>query len=677
MTSPAVTTPPVQPSRRHLLARRLADLTATWRGHLQLRVITIFLTVAVAAVALTGGVALWQIRSQLFNDRVDSIVDEFGRDQRAATQRFSSTVGSNPGEVQNTASSIVANIYDPASSVVGAMMMRAPKQAPSGIQIAEPFSAQSTQIRDVITDEMRQLAASPEGLFWQSVGIPNREGGTVPGVVIGSVISIPGAGDYELFAIYSLENEQRMLNLVTTVLVIASGVIILGLMALAFVVVRLLLAPVREASRTASKIADGAFEVRMRVRGEDELAQLASSFNSMAASLDEQFTRLQRLSKVQQDFVSAVSHELRSPVTTIRMAGQLIYDRRDTLPPALKRSSELLWRQTVNLDAMLADLLEISRFDAGAMALSTERTDLAQVAQDVVDIAAPLAQDNGVTVVTRSLGDTVAEAERRRIERIVRNLVVNAIEHAEGGTVWVDVAGNETGVAVRVVDHGVGMSQEQADHVFDRFWRADSARVRKTGGTGLGLTIAREDALLHGGEIEVWGVLGEGSSFLLAVPREPGEPYISPLEVEVDLTAEDGGELTVRGGVDADDETASPAAPAAPTGELPAVEETSPAEEEWDDPIGFDPELDEIPAGVPLPPAEHTGELPATQTGQFPAVQTGQIPAVQTGQPAVPPARPAAPKPVSEPEETDDSGAPEAMRRGPSERIMQADEEDR
>lgn len=587
--------PPVRvsepPSRGRLLARRLADLATTWRGHLQLRVITIFLTVAVAAVALTGGVALWQIRSQMFNDRVDAIVDEFGRDQRAASQRFSSTVGSNPGEVQNTASSIVANIYDPASSVVGAMMMRAPNQAPSGIAIAEPFSAQSTKIRDVITEEMRRQAASPEGLFWQSVAIPNRDGSTAPGVVIGSVISIPGAGDYELFAIYSMENEQRMLNLVTTVLVVASGVIILGLMALAFVVVRLLLAPVREASRTASKIADGAFEVRMRVRGEDELAQLAQSFNSMAASLDEQFTRLQRLSKVQQDFVSAVSHELRSPVTTIRMAGQLIFDRRDTLPPALKRSSELLWRQTVNLDAMLADLLEISRFDAGAMALSAERTDLAQVARDVVDIAQPLAQDNGVEVVTRSLGDTVAEVERRRIERIVRNLVVNAIEHAEGGSVWVDVAGNETAVAIRVVDHGIGMSQDQADHVFDRFWRADSARVRKTGGTGLGLTIAREDALLHGGEIEVWGVLSEGSSFLLVVPREPGEPYFPPLDVEVDLSAADGGPLALRGSVEpAAEADPEPYAllPAGPTGE--------------DEPeIGFDPELDEVPdASEPL-----------------------------------------------------------------------------
>jgi len=90
-------------------------------------------------------------------------------------------------------------------------------------------------------------------------------------------------------------------------------------------------------------------------------------------------------------------------------------------------------------------------------------------------------------------------------------------------------------VAVRVVDNGVGMSQDQVDHVFDRFWRADAARVRKAGGTGLGLTIAREDANLHGGEIRVWGVLGEGSSFLLILPREPGSPYVSPLDVQVDF----------------------------------------------------------------------------------------------------------------------------------------------
>lgn len=528
--------PALARTRRGRVADRVLDITRVWRHSLQARVVTVMMTVAAASVLATTIIGLWQVRDQIFDARIETIVDEFGSDARAADQLFSATIGSNPGEVQETATRLVASIYDPASSVVGAMMMRSPNQATGAFQMPEPSNAQSAAIRGLISDEVRAQTAGSEAIHWQSVAIPNRDGDEDPGVVIGTSIAVPGAGNYELYSVYTLADENRMISLVTTVQAIAGGVLLLMLLFMATVIVRMLLVPIKEASRNASRIADGAFEVRMKVSGEDEIATLARSFNSMAASLDEQFTRLQRLSKVQQDFVSAVSHELRSPVTTIRMAGQIIYDKRDELPGNLKRSAELLQKQLITMDQMLADLLEISRIDAGSMALATDIADLASIARNVVEMVDPLAKDNGVIVTVETQGDTLAQVEARRIERIIRNLVVNAVEHADGTAVWVQVAGNETAVAVRVIDHGIGMSQEQADHVFDRFWRADSARVRKTGGTGLGLTIAREDAVLHGGEIQVWGVLGEGSSFLLIVPREPGAPYTSPLDVEVDFT---------------------------------------------------------------------------------------------------------------------------------------------
>ena len=151
---------------------------------------------------------------------------------------------------------------------------------------------------------------------------------------------------------------------------------------------------------------------------------------------------------------------------------------------------------------MLSDLLEISRFDAGAMVLATEKADLLGIVRAVVESQQILAESNGVTVIIRSDGDPTAKVEPRRIERIIRNLVVNALEHAEGKPVLIRVVGAEDAVAVEVSDAGVGLTEEQATHVFDRFWRADSSRVRKSGGTGLGLTIAREDAMLHGGRLQ-------------------------------------------------------------------------------------------------------------------------------------------------------------------------------
>ena len=525
-----------EPSRGRLLADRVGELWHFISQRLQVRVIGILITIVAVSVSLTFGIALWRIRDQVYEDRIDSIVEEFGADARAAEQRFTATIGTNPGNVQETVKTIVNSMYDPSSSVVGVMLMRSADQPAGSIQILEPSNG-PTVLREIITDDMRAQTANSEALHWQPIAIPDGAGGTTPGIVIGIAVTVPGAGDYELYSFYSLASEQRLLRLVTAVQVSAAGLLLALLIALAVVLVRMVLVPIREASRNARRIADGAFEVRMDVRGDDELAQLAQSFNQMASSLDEQFTRLQKLSKVQQDFVSAVSHELRSPVTTIRMAGQLIYDKRADLPPSLQRSAELMQRQLVNLDAMLADLLEISRFDAGAMALNAENVDLADVVENVVDMAAPLAREDQVRVTIHADGDTYAVVEQRRIERIVRNLVVNAIEHADDGAVRVDVVGNDTAVGVRVVDNGIGMSQEQADHVFDRFWRADAARVRKAGGTGLGLTIAREDAILHGGEIRVWGVLGEGASFLLILPREPGAPYTAPLDVEVDFDA--------------------------------------------------------------------------------------------------------------------------------------------
>ena len=336
-------------------------------------------------------------------------------------------------------------------------------------------------------------------------------------------MSVPGTGGYELYYLYSLAPEQEALVVLQRTLGIGAFALVGLLGAMTWLVTRQTVLPVRNAARVAERLADGHLTERMRVRGVDEMATLARSFNEMAESLQVQIHRMEELSMLQRRFVSDVSHELRTPLTTIRMAGEVLYEARDGFDPSIKRSAELLTTQLDRFEDLLADLLEISRFDAGAAMLDAEGQDVRDVVQNAVEQAMPLAAKKGSWVHV-SLPETrcTADIDPRRVERILRNLLVNAIEYAEGSSVDVTVAADQRAVAVTVRDHGVGMTQQEAEHVFDRFWRADPARARTLGGTGLGLAISLEDARLHGGWLQAWGRPGRGACFRLTLPRRAG-----------------------------------------------------------------------------------------------------------------------------------------------------------
>ena len=308
--------------------------------------------------------------------------------------------------------------------------------------------------------------------------------------------------------------------------------------------------PVREAARTAARFSAGRLEERMVVMGDDDLARLATSFNDMAGSLQAQIRQLEDLSRVQRRFVSDVSHELRTPLTTVRMAADVLHEARGEFEPATARSAELLQTQLDRFETLLSDLLEISRYDAGAAVLDAEPIDLRDVVRRVVEASQPLA-DRRQTEIRLDLPEQpcTAEADPRRVERALRNLVVNAIEHGESRPVDVVVAGDEHAVAVGVRDHGVGLRPGEAALVFNRFWRADPARARTLGGTGLGLAIALEDARLHGGWLEAWGQPGDGAQFRLTLPRLAKADLISsPLPLEpADARADRRVPLTVGG----------------------------------------------------------------------------------------------------------------------------------
>ncbi|MBX6769108.1 MAG: HAMP domain-containing histidine kinase, partial [Actinomadura rubrobrunea] len=339
-----------------------------------------------------------------------------------------------------------------------------------------------------------------------------------PGLIVGGK-----TGHFELYYLFPLTQEERTLTRVAWSLLAVGAVLVLLLAAIASLVTRQVVIPVRLAAQGAQRLAAGRLEERMRVRGEDDLARLATSFNEMAANLQEKIGELENLSQVQRQFVSDVSHELRTPLTTIRIAADMIYEHRDAFDPAVARSAELLQSQLERFESLLTDLLEISRYDAGAATLDAESLDMRDLVLRAVGDIQGLAERTGSKVVLQLPGEPcMAEVDRRRVERILRNLLVNAVEHGEGEDIIVTVAADRDAVAVAVRDHGVGLKPGESQMVFDRFWRADPARARTTGGTGLGLAISKEDAQLHGGWLQAWGEPGKGSQFRLSLPRVAG-----------------------------------------------------------------------------------------------------------------------------------------------------------
>ncbi len=369
---------------------------------------------------------------------------------------------------------------------------------------------------------------------WTYTDITFLDGRTTPGLIVGAPLVVPTVGPYELYYLFPLTQEQDTLDLVRSAVIVTGLLLTLLLVGVALLVTRQVVSPVRAASRTAVRLADGNLAERMPVRGTDDLARLATSFNAMAESLASQIRQLEDLSRVQQRFVSDVSHELRTPLTTIRMAADVVYDDRDRLDAPTERAVELLQNQLDRFEALLADLLEISRFDAGAAVLDDERVDLIGLVERAIATAAPLADRAGLDLrLVTAERECLVACDQRRVDRIVRNLLENAIEHGDFHGVDVRIAQNDEAAAITVRDFGVGLRPGESSLVFNRFWRADPARARTTGGTGLGLAISLEDARLHGGWLEAWGEPGKGACFRLTLPRERlGSFAESPLPLE-------------------------------------------------------------------------------------------------------------------------------------------------
>jgi len=488
--------------------------------------LAVAITLAALVLLLVFGIIVAsQLRSSMFDTRKDAILADASLRFSSAQSVFSSSTATSPDQVQESARGALASLK---ASAAGAGATNVALLRSEGTTASLRINQiEDEQMRGLITPQMREAVAQG-GAQWQSVGIRASDSDKVsPGILVGTQVQLPRAGTHELYILYSLAADQRQVDVVLRVLVLSALPIIVTLPIGVFALLHRLLLPVRLTVSAATKAAEGDLDVRVEVHGADEMAALGRAFNAMTSSLQDTISRYDELAKLQQRFVSDVSHELRTPLTTIRMAEDIVWDNREDLPAHARRSAELLHDQTERMEQMLADLLEISRYDAASALLDAEERDLRPIVTRVVEACAELAQRQGVPVEVVAPARAAAEIDERRIERVIRNLVVNAIEHADGTRVTITVATSATDVACRVRDRGVGMTQEVADHVFDRFYRADTARARTTGGTGLGLAIATEDVAIHGGRLQAYGEPGKGASFLMTLPKHAGDEIAS------------------------------------------------------------------------------------------------------------------------------------------------------
>ncbi|WIK64770.1 MtrAB system histidine kinase MtrB [Gleimia hominis] len=528
------------------LFRRIAHsrLTLPLRRSLSLRIAVIMSFVAIAILAALFLVVTYQVRADIFDQRRGQILDDASVRFTQAQSTFDQSTATTPDQVQDLANQLVSSLQTSSagSGVISTVLLRSPS-ASKTFAINELIDR---DLVDVISAKMRAQVAAGAESYYQSVSIPSENGTSVPAIVVGSLVRLPMAGDYELYLIYSLRYDQTVISTMFSTLSVGALPVVFILALSIFAIVYNQLRPVGVTARAATKLADGDLTARVRIRGEDEMAKLGRAFNNMADSLQETIAEYDKLSQLEQRFVSDVSHELRTPLTTIRMAEEILYDARQNLDPMMARSTELLHEQVDRFEKMLADLLEISRYDSRKASLEADVTDLRGVVSKVVEANQTLANKLSVPIeVDMPSTRCIAEVDHRRIERVLRNLLVNAIEHAEGKRVKITVATDPTSTAVRVRDWGVGMDEQTREHVFERFFRADPARTRTTGGTGLGLSIAKEDVALHHGVIEAYGVPDEGSAFLVTVPKVAGEDVRSfplPLWEGVDhATTSEGG----------------------------------------------------------------------------------------------------------------------------------------
>jgi len=492
------------------------------RNSLAFKVIISTVILSLSVVWITGSALNSRLSSGIREVNLNSAIVEARSTIFTADYRFLLAQGEKDSVVQKVVDDVISSATTITSNENTREVVFA--RSPGNTRAINYEIASNLLDPATIPKSLSERVRESSDITWQYVTMRYLQGTSAPGLAIGQKVQIPNAGQYEMYIVFSLANEEKTLILINTYLLIAGLILIILITLITWVVVRQVVKPVREAARIATEFTSGDFRQRMKVYSQDEISTLGHAFNEMAESLEQQIARLENLSRVQQRFVSDVSHELRTPLTTLRMASEVIAASRDSFDPTVARSTELLVAQLDRFERLLEDLLEVSRFDAEVAVLEAVDFDIVQLVNRCADDLALVAKERKTEIFVKSAEpEIMIKADIRRVERILRNLLANAIDHSEEVQIDVQIKASERDVAIGVRDYGIGLDENSLTRVFDRFWRADPSRARTRGGTGLGLSIALEDARLHNGELEAWGRPGRGAHFVVTLPRKTWE----------------------------------------------------------------------------------------------------------------------------------------------------------
>ena len=511
-----------QKQRRNLIqcAQRL------WKESLQFRALGTAGIMMFLSFLMVGWSLSSQIASSLFENQKAQALEESTSGFRNVQSVLDSSEARSDSEIRRNVSRTLTVLDAGSSGKRNWILVPLEGQGKQGF-IPEQSSNNSLNSSSIPND-FKETVRDKDGIFWQTstvTTVENNRERTYPVLIVGTHISISQNPNYGLFLVYDMTDSSATIAHINFVLFGGFCALLGVVLSVVWIVTRFVVRPITQTAITAEKLAAGDLDQRVSVNGEHQAARLGYSFNLMADSLQEKIVQLERLSTLQQRFVSDVSHELRTPLATVRLGTELLYDSRGDMERTLSRTVELLHDQVDRFQLMLADLLEISRFDAGSAMLTIDTEDFMRVLSNILQEALPhLERTNTKLNVHTSHESIMVDMDRVRIERVLRNLLYNAIEHGESRPIDVYVGANATNLGVAVRDHGIGLSEDEAVQVFNRFWRADTSRKRTLGGTGLGLSIAAEDVRLHGGTIEAWGEKGRGACFTMNLPLIHGAP---------------------------------------------------------------------------------------------------------------------------------------------------------
>nr|WP_245833804.1 HAMP domain-containing sensor histidine kinase [Streptomyces aidingensis] len=476
---------------------------------LRFRLVTVFALVALIAAVSVSGIAYWLTRDAVLTRSQNAALNDFSTslEQRASSlpdQPPCHTLRSTAGELASTSQ--------------GYQVVLVMEMSDGSVCVAQsdPRTFTLEMVPDALTEAVhtRRTApadaeAAPFHLYWQRISM-----GGEPYLVGGAQVMGGGPTGYMLA---TLGPEQDDLDSLAWSLGIATALALLGSVVLAQTAATTVLRPVQRLNSAARRLGDGELSTRLEERGADELAELTRTFNRTAAALEERVADLRAREAASRRFVADMSHELRTPMTAITAVTDVLEDEVDSLDPMIAPAVQLVVSETRRLNVLVENLMEVTRFDAG-----TARMVLDDV--NIVDQITACLDDRAWLDAVQVSGerDVVARLDPRRLDVVLANLIGNALKH--GGspvrvTVFEDRAEGRDDVVIAVADNGPGIPAEVLPHVFDRFYKASASRPRSEG-SGLGLSIALENAHLHGGEITAHNAPEGGAVFTLRLPRQ-------------------------------------------------------------------------------------------------------------------------------------------------------------